>query len=115
MQFLACDRISARLGQGETYLLLVSSDCPYCTQVLEEFHGYNFRHPVIIVNYDACHADVDVVLKDLEALPALIHLNQGSEVRRAVGVDEIEAFDEQPVPTQQPVVETTSPVEGGSV
>ena len=94
MEAVACNKISERAKSGEVYILVVSKDCHFCHDVVTNVEKYGFSRPIIVVTYEDCRSDIDDLVST-EAFPTLVHLDKGKEIRRAVGVEEIESFETQ--------------------
>jgi hypothetical protein len=110
MKTVRCQSVRAQIdSRSNIYLMLVSEDCPFCQEVLDNFEHLHLAFDTLVVNTDACGEDIDSFI-DAPAVPMIVHFRDGKEVGRGVGVEGIMTFhsgdeEAQPVKKESNLVE----------
>lgn len=96
MMPLACQNIVEQVSSHrDMFLLLVSEDCPFCREVLDNLESLGLVFDTLVVNTDQCAEAIDQII-DWPAVPMLVQYHNGEEVKRAVGVPGIMGFEHAP-------------------
>ena len=101
MENVTCDKLKSVIdGRKNIYLILVSDGCPFCEEVLDNFHKLELEHDTLVVNVDGCMDEIDQII-DWPAIPMIAHFRDHKEVGRGVGVEGIMSFRGQPLDIEQ--------------